>query len=352
LTLQKLYAYSPLLGFILRSTNVRNAFEVVGPFLRLTRQVLDAGQSVAANQTRLLFSSEWDYSPFTYPAIPDLPGYLFIGLPAPESGNPLLVPLAAHELGHSAWIRNGLEAEYRPLAKAEIVKLIEARWIDYTELFRPRATLKPADLTTDLFALESWSLAFNLCLKQAEETLCDCLGLRLFGTSYLHAFAYLLSPGFERRSVGYPSTQARIANLLNAAASYDVGAPDQYEELFGTDKAVDLVRSDEFQLAIADGALKALVPAIIARAAEIAETAKLPVASAGEEDRILKRFSKGVPAEHCKTIVDIVNAGWRAMLGTDTLEQLPVKPDRRGAVLKELLLKNFEVYEIEQIQST
>ena len=40
LILRDFVIYLPLLGFILRSTDVRNAFEVFGPLLRLARQVL------------------------------------------------------------------------------------------------------------------------------------------------------------------------------------------------------------------------------------------------------------------------------------------------------------------------
>ena len=38
-----LFEYLPLLGFILRSTNPRNAFEVYGPLLRLARDVVHPG---------------------------------------------------------------------------------------------------------------------------------------------------------------------------------------------------------------------------------------------------------------------------------------------------------------------
>ena len=38
-----------------------------------------------------------------YGSVNNLPGFVFIGLPAPESANPFLIPLGGHELGHSAW---------------------------------------------------------------------------------------------------------------------------------------------------------------------------------------------------------------------------------------------------------
>lgn len=92
--LTDLFKYLSFLGFILRSTNVRNAFEVYGPLLRLSRKVLGL-------DTKQILSSEWEYSPFTYRPIAELPGFVLIGFPAPESSNPLLIPLAGHELGHT-----------------------------------------------------------------------------------------------------------------------------------------------------------------------------------------------------------------------------------------------------------
>lgn len=48
-----LQRYHPYAGFLLRATNVRNAFEVYGPVLRIARQILGP-------DTRLVLSSEWD----------------------------------------------------------------------------------------------------------------------------------------------------------------------------------------------------------------------------------------------------------------------------------------------------
>ena len=81
-------AYLPLVGFVLRSTNVRNAFELHGPLTRLARCVL-------GSDIRLVLSSEWNYSPFIYIEPPSLNGFCMIGFPAHESGNPLIAPLAA-----------------------------------------------------------------------------------------------------------------------------------------------------------------------------------------------------------------------------------------------------------------
>src|SRR3989339_707432 len=61
LSLTALFQFVPRLGFILRSTNVRNAFEAFRPLLRLARQVLEHDIPPPHRTTRLVVSSEWSY---------------------------------------------------------------------------------------------------------------------------------------------------------------------------------------------------------------------------------------------------------------------------------------------------
>ena len=56
----KIYQTLPILGFILRSTNVRNAFELLDPFQTISDSILNGNPQI-------LLSSEWDYVPFAYP---------------------------------------------------------------------------------------------------------------------------------------------------------------------------------------------------------------------------------------------------------------------------------------------
>jgi hypothetical protein len=93
----KIVEYHPILGFLLRSTNIRNSFEAYDPLKELSHLLLD-------HKPGVILSSEWEFSPFTYPtASDDLPDFVLIGLPASEAGNALILPLAGHELGHSIW---------------------------------------------------------------------------------------------------------------------------------------------------------------------------------------------------------------------------------------------------------
>jgi hypothetical protein len=101
----RIVRYYTVLGYILRSTNVRNAFEIYDPLLQICKKVY-------GNDAKLIVSSEWEFSPFTYPAeIDDLPHLMFIGLPSTEAGNSLIIPLAGHEIGHSIWRKKKIEAQ-------------------------------------------------------------------------------------------------------------------------------------------------------------------------------------------------------------------------------------------------
>jgi hypothetical protein len=208
LALGELFQYLPLLGFVVRSTNVRNAFEVFRPLLRMARAVLEPGAPPNHQyQTQLVLSSEWDYSPLTYSEIPGLPGFVLIGLPAPESSNPLLIPLAGHELGHSVWSMNGrtVDNAISPVVRQQVIAVIQQRWAEFTTHFAGLG-ITQAQVATSLAAIARWDRAAAWGQKQAEETFCDCLGLRLFGASYLEAFAYLLAPCVPgERSLVYPT---------------------------------------------------------------------------------------------------------------------------------------------------
>lgn len=53
---QKLEAVLPSVGFLLRSTNTRNAFETYFPLQQLIKKLV-------ADNVSLIFSTEWDYTP-------------------------------------------------------------------------------------------------------------------------------------------------------------------------------------------------------------------------------------------------------------------------------------------------
>jgi len=130
-SLHQLYVYVPILGFILRSTNVRNAFETYDPLLRIAQGILDPN-------TKLILSSEWEFSPFVAWFADDLPGFVLIGFPAPESSNPLLVPLAGHELGHSVWTAQEFSKKFETKVENCVLNelMTNEHWNEYRSIYR------------------------------------------------------------------------------------------------------------------------------------------------------------------------------------------------------------------------
>lgn len=346
LALAALFEYLPLLGFILRSTNVRNAFEAFAPLRRLAATLLNHPVGNPPS-IRLLLSSEWDYSPFVYDAIPGLPGFLMIGLPAPESSNPLLLPLAGHELGHCLWRTHKLEDEFQPHVKAAVIGAITSRWEDYKLCFGPIAS--PEDLTGNLLQLENWAPASDWALEQAEETFCDFVGLLIFGSSFLHAFAYLLSPAFGRRALTYPPLRSRAANLEWVATSVGAEVPSRYEEQFDDEETPTLSRRDRYRLSIADQALQNVREQLLSRAQSLLRRSGLALPSEEEINRVFTSFEAVVPAEGAAGLVTIMNAAWKAFHDQGLWKNLPEVSNQRDSVLRELTLKSLEILEFEHL---
>lgn len=143
-------------------------------------------------------------------------------MPAPESSNPLLLPLAGHELGHSIWQHENLEATYGKKIETGILdELTGKRWKDYSLLY-PQYTREDVK-GQDWVAKLTWRPAYTWALLQIEETFCDFMGLRMFAEAYLYAFAYLLSPLLfpgtsGQRSLRYPNIKRRVSQLIYAAS--------------------------------------------------------------------------------------------------------------------------------------
>jgi hypothetical protein len=116
--------YKPFIGLLLRSSNLRNAFEIYFPIKMLAAELL-------GEDTRVVLSSEWEFSPFTYPVAPqELSKFVFIGVPASECHNPLIIPLAAHELGHVVWRVQGAGLEFDTNILETILEIYRSRWDD------------------------------------------------------------------------------------------------------------------------------------------------------------------------------------------------------------------------------
>ncbi len=335
-SLDALWEYLPILGFIARSTNVRNAFECYGPFLRLCRKVL-------GNDTKLIISSEWDYSPVVY--MYPLPDFVMLGVPAPESSNPLLMPLIGHELGHPFWHNNGYALTYSRRVEDSIIVYIESIWDEYVKVFK---IADKTQLRTELFAQNTWAPAYDWAMMQAEEIFCDLVGLRLFGDSYLNAFAYLIAPCLSgERPLTYPNTLRRIQHLVDAAANFGCPIPVSFAEIFD-DQPEPFDHEAKLLLSAADAASSAIVPTLIGEVES--SITGVPARVAENVDALKKSFANTVPPVERHSVCDIFTAAWDCFLDGDLWkESSQITTRNRDRVLADLVLKSLEVAEFHDL---
>ncbi|MCX5814121.1 MAG: hypothetical protein NT178_16495 [Proteobacteria bacterium] len=347
-SLRELRVYLPILGFVLRATNVRNAFEAHDPLQRLTNKVM-------GTDAKLIISSEWEFSPFVYRAgTGPLSGFVLIGLPAPESSNPLLLPLAGHELGHSIWEHERFSTNYEQLIEEGILKeLINNRWSDYNVLY---PQYRKEDIESgDMFAQQSLRPAYTWAKLQVEEMFCDFFGVCLFAESFLYAFAYLLSPGTSGlRSLRYPNITRRVSHHVQAAKVLGVNVDAEYEssfekELEPADPATALLVS------LADVVSASFEGELIKLAKNFASKNDVPEKNLDNVRDISKLFSAYVmPIKKPASLVDIMNAGWECNMNENLWEGIPQikgideKDTRRNRdrILRDIILKSMEIAEI------
>lgn len=316
----------PLVGFLLRSTNVRNAFELCGP-------LDDLAKRVAGDHVTLLLSSEWRGSPFTYEELPGLRDIVLVGLPAPESSNALLTPLAGHEIGHAVWqeVRDGpLVAAVETAARAAIEDA--------------GGTIAVSGDIEDAIAL-----IYQFAEARCRETFCDCVGVALFGTAFFDAFAYLLGPGNDgQESLDYPAAAERLSNMLAFADKIGVPPKRTYLDAFDQDPSGD----DGLELGpvprLAAEAFAEVTDEVLDVAAKFAATKGLPDIADGQVDVVLRAFKNLIPCAEPPSLAALVNAGWSAYYDEALWRAHPGVQGRRDEVLNELMLKSAEILEIKK----
>ncbi|MER8562055.1 hypothetical protein [Mesorhizobium sp. M0578] len=333
--------YYSVMGFILRSTNVRNAFEIYDPLLQMCRKVygIDA---------KLIISSEWNFSPFTYPAVTDdLPNLMFIGLPSTEAGNSLILPLAGHELGHSIWRKKKGGSPALAIDKKlqqSLLSMYVANWKDFQKTFN--VSNPDSDLLTDLFLRNIWTQSYKLAIRQVEELFCDLIGLRIFGESFLYSFLYLIAPNIGDRAAHYPALVARVTVLTEACKHYAIEQPKDFQSYF-LDPPKRIPSADEFVLKMADLASEALTSDLIEVVREHITKSALPLPDNAERDRIVKQFCALSPASSINALGDIINAGWKLRLDWKLWSKFNFDAQTRLDVLNDLVFKTMEVMEFE-----
>ena len=320
--------YTDILGFILRSTNVRNAFEMHFPLKRLV-------ETAVSPDARLIMSSEWKFVPFTYPMTLDwLPGFALVGGPAPESDNVLIVPLAGHEIGHSAWRSKQLKDQLM----ADLVAAIAQTLDDMPA----ETSLVSNELGVDGVALAKLRDAvLRSAIKQLEEIFCDLFGLFIFGRSFLYAYEYFLAPGWGMRSAYYPSSLDRVRYLIEAAEKLGIAPEADLFEAWGD--SIPLKFADGAVIRLADAAVAKIYPALRAITFNILADHGITPPTADATDRVLASLRQHVPDGEGATLPEIVTAGWLLLRerGGLSLEQ----DIAEYKILNELMLKSVEVSE-------
>ena len=330
-----------LLGFILRSTNTRNAFEAYGPLLRLAQQFL-------GSDAKLLLSSEWHYFPFLLLPTQHLSDeYVLIGQPATESSNPFVLPLAAHELGHSVWRRYDLELTVRLEVQAQVEKEMARCWPEISQAYL--LTSSRNEITTDLAgARVVWMQIVDLCMAQLEELFCDALGVAIFGSSYLHAFSYILTPHRAlARNPQYPSLLERAEFQITVAAEFGHAVPVGYDSIFATSgEAGALKERIMLQTNVADEARRKCTGHMLSRVREIIKTYYKQGTTREGVKSCLTAFHFLVPAQGAACMSDIINAAWEALLTEQPFCSKHLNDDKLS-FLTELTLKSLELLEID-----
>jgi hypothetical protein len=313
--------YTRALGLILRSTNLRNNFEIYYSLRKLSKA--SVGQD-----TRLIVSSEWTFVPFTVPMnLTALPDFIFVGSPAAESKNLLVTPLAGHEIGHSVWKKMEGEGQIIRQITETAKRYVEENFVElgYSSIEDFEAQ------ETDLF---------EQLMAKAEEVFCDMVGLYIFGTAYALSYEYYLAPGHTRMMERYPSDSLRVSAIKRFASSNEIECNEgvflDWKEPIEFDGP--LFRAYRNTDVMLGACLDILEQACITRMKE--RGISLPQGQV--VDDIYKSFLKGEPYAKKAKLSEVVNALWRIATQKEIWHETELE---ELLFYNEVALKTIEVLE-------
>ncbi len=326
-----------LLGFVLRSTSPRLGFEVCVPLEQMAQKLL-------GSEKLLVLSSEWQlYTPFIKPRSygrvdSSLRDFVFVGFPATESSNPLLLPLAGHELGHPLWQE-----------QAEVPDSIPKR-IESSVTTRVFAKA----LTNQDGRSGHWARA------RLQEAFCDALGVRLFGPAFCYAAAYLLGNRVEHQTPDvYLPLPKRVAFLEKAIERLKVPNRPGWARLFlDGDPKLKLSEVNRERLQTTSEAIDDIVIEhandIIDFAGSYCSTHKLPIVSDDEIQTVKVSFDRLAPAPRPPSLPAILNAAWDCRMEKwppqTEIENGDIQDERRWlGVLREAVLKTIQMLEYNEL---
>jgi hypothetical protein len=293
-------------------------------------------------------SSEWDFSPLTYPmTVSVLPDHVLIGLPSTESANALILPLAGHELGHSIWRNEKLENKWAAEVRQNARDQLKSRWTMFQSAFPEHSSLRPTDdeLSNNIFLVHVQSDILGLSLSQIEEIFCDAIGIQLFGASFAYAFHYLLAPSLGGpRALEYPTLASRAEFLANFGKIdlKALGFSDYASEF--QDQQPNLAPRPDFISTAADNIGRTMGEKMYREAGQIVSSkAGRFVPDRDAEATILRMFEHEIPARMPRSLADILNASWAYV----KKHASTFNENERGLIewVSELALKSIEVLE-------
>lgn len=331
------------IGFLLRSSDVRNSFELYNPLSLLVSKLI---YTEDGKTPKLILSSEWDYSPFTYihPKILGMDDYVFIGLPASETGNALIAPLAGHEIGHNIWRTHKLENEFEGKLFDRICEIISN---DYWDKYSSQSdVLSTRDDLKGVLWFSVIQFKTRLAIAQLEELFCDFVGIYYFNKSFLSSYSYLLSPAIPGiRSARYPSNSDRVKAHMYACDKFGIEAPPDYESHFND---INNPAGMDLDLEIIGKACFSFLDDILKLVKDYYVNASLNEYSMDRVKIILENFKLGVPCKEKESLTNIINAAWvfydsDFQYWKDKYLDLWNDYDNREKVLSDLVFKSLEV---------
>jgi hypothetical protein len=243
------------------------------------------------------------------------------------------VPLAGHEIGHSAWRRHKVE-------RAIAIDLVEAvrHAIDANETRRDELLETAFGRRVRVDILQQQTLGW--ALRHVEEVFCDFVGFYIFGEAYLWAFEYFLAPGSGDRNRYYPSDAARVRYLEMAARQLHITCdPSLFASWrsasYPSGRIGDLLR-------ITDEAVERVVSNLWLKTQELLTQLGIRRTDETSTKRVLDRFDKGVPDGAGASLPEVIAAGWRFVRAK---RELLDTDDPNFDGLNELMLKTIEVSE-------
>lgn len=326
-----------ILGFINRSANARNPFELKGPFESLARKFLDPNFKV-------LLSSEWNYSPHVLDldasSTHALREYLLFGFPVSDANNPFIAPIFGHEIGHPLWRIRDMFGFFSPWAVMETNKALpeleEKLSTALSSKSHPTPTIDPNQLAI-------------IVISKVAELFCDAIGQAIFGPSFLAAVgSFSASFVSNLRSRSHPPDATRIKFLKRLSGEFHQEIIIDWERHFPEPRPA--VSYEDHVLEISDGIAEKSEDLIIERVKEIVVKPFDQRPPGGDKwpdihaiNNVIEEFKAFAPPGEAVSLPVILNAGWRfRQAGYPGWDQSI--PDGKKLIgLQELILKSCEI---------